>query len=383
MLIELKYNPYHDEQGHFAEGPGGVSSSHIATANTEAQSTINSVILDRSTPDAFTSDSSKVFMDKYAAAAKEVSADELAKSWNDEVKAGNVEARMRVKEATLSKVLDSGEFKNQFETGTSGGGKGTSALAQRAEIENKLFGQPTNDASRPKYGYFALNGEESHMALEQYGGARVHFKQNVLDKATMTDGDSLDQNIAFNKVAVAATPVKNTGGGSFRRDSYIQRYAERGTKSHSTAYSYMEAQYHGKLTVGDISKVVFTGKAPSAALIKKLEKHNIPFSHEPTAKNDSVTVETKQRDKISALEEANKALIQYIEEKYSPDQERDDHGRFGSGGSSTDAHSATFKTPAEAKKYIADMKNSGRRIDFAGSDGQGGIRVDVAAAGPS
>ncbi len=42
---------------------------------------------------------------------------------------------------------------------------------------------------------------------------------------------------------------------------------------------YIEAQVHGGVTVKDFEKVVFHGKAPSPAIIEKLDKYGIAWEH--------------------------------------------------------------------------------------------------------
>lgn len=112
-------------------------------------------------------------------------------------------------EEVLPKIIESGKFKTQFETNTSGGALSTSL---RELTSKNLFGwedRPT-DAGFEKYGYLRAGSFKDEVlsgdyGVSQYGDASITFKKkNLMDRTTLTFGDSLDADGAYGEI----TPTK-------------------------------------------------------------------------------------------------------------------------------------------------------------------------------
>lgn len=138
----------------------------------------------------------------------------------------------------LRSILEDGRFKTRFE--------GYSSLAsfddleKRAETEAKFYGYALDlEASkRPIFGY--LCGQENgaathkHLILDEYGSAAIRLKDEIKARTTFSVGDSLFSEIAPQSFSVEALPEN--------LDEIVP---------------YVEAQYHGGVTVADIAEVVF------------------------------------------------------------------------------------------------------------------------------
>ena len=216
---------------------------------------------------------------------------------------------MRIKASNLEKVLSSGSFKNQFETGKSGGCFNPS---MRKDLENKMFNVPIDgidDADRPVYGMFCPIYDTSSRTVKNYyangagswygdGVTVVLKKKNVINNATMTIGDSLDY-----KGRLVGTEVNNISfAGSFEggfSGSYdgLTKIAKLGLNKSSTQDDvvdvitdvarsedhYFEYQLHGKEThsADNIDCVIIEKMYADERynkLIKKLEKKGIPYT---------------------------------------------------------------------------------------------------------
>lgn len=156
---------------------------------------------------------------------------------------------------------DSKRFKSQFETHTSHGSLDT---RYRAATEERYFAFPKDyDATqRCIYGYFSdnqngiINGKgeippPNHTS--HYGSVTVKIKQDsALKKATVTFHDSLgaDEN-------TAATPAVYPHFTSLKVTSW-QDPLDSKDKSISKSSEYVEAQYHGQLTIDDIESICVT-----------------------------------------------------------------------------------------------------------------------------
>jgi len=163
----------------------------------------------------------------------------------------------------VDKILISGRFKTQFETGTS---EGANDPYGRGETENGYFGFPkygTDEAEnikhlRPIYGYFTevedgiLNKEGTippPRRVYQYGDVAFKVKkEKFLKDATVTFYDSLRDD-----AYVAATPASAPHFTSIQpsTDNYdtLKNMYENHAGFNS---SYVEAQYHNQLTIDDI-----------------------------------------------------------------------------------------------------------------------------------
>jgi hypothetical protein len=197
-----------------------------------------------------------------------------------------MEPWMRIEEHQLLSALKDGEFKNQFQTGSSGGLYSPNA---RRQTEASLWGLPGNTEARarPKYGYLhshpdgilpgtGVDDDES----EQYGWFAIRFRPEVMDQATFTGGDSLDETAWGVYPTVApARPVQphwmaiaETVGDVLAVSSTTELVSRV-----ERTVGYLEAQYHGRLSTGRIAEVIFVhGQVPSPELRNALDGAGIP-----------------------------------------------------------------------------------------------------------
>lgn len=176
-------------------------------------------------------------------------------------------------------IVDGG-FKNLLETGRSGG---SSYKPGRRETGVKTFGHdydiPASDSE--KYGYWGLDDDmESYNDSTAAGYGRIQFKfkkDRVGDRATYTFGDTLDAGrpiagYAGGKPTIeGVTGLDEYGGGKDKLDYILQDY--RAYKNGKMSFSdfhhslsrecedgYVECQYHGPLTIDDVSTITFPKK---------------------------------------------------------------------------------------------------------------------------
>lgn len=219
---------------------------------------------------------------------------------------------MRIRSDDLVKVLNDGYFKNQFETGTSGG-----ALSphHRKRLENEMFGVPMSngknmtDADRPVYGMFCPKYEDNVTPIQDYythgpgswygdGVTVVLKKEAVFQNATMTLGDSLD----YEDGLVGMDPTKIVYGGFYKSGrsagSNLDIVYKLGAKSDSTEQDaknavirfanrsdhYMEYQLHGQQShsADNIERVILSGSPYNSGrfdnLVKELDSRGIPYT---------------------------------------------------------------------------------------------------------
>ena len=195
----------------------------------------------------------------------------------------------------LAKILESGRFKSQFETITSGG---MLDLDERARFENQLMSYAKDIAPelRPVYGMLFHLQDVSKVRLtnpiddsDMYGNVVAFLKPDIKRYATFTGGDSLD-----NEGRVIASPVLSPSVDSVEVSSQVWgrlfgaiKAEEEVTLSHlgysdGVGESYIEAQIHGgHATVDQIDHIVFGRDIPDKRIPKELLKeHNISWSRE-------------------------------------------------------------------------------------------------------
>lgn len=188
-------------------------------------------------------------------------------------------------EEVLPKIIESGKFKTQFETNTSGGVLST---YMRELASENLFGwedRPT-DAGFEKYGYLRAGSFKDEVSLgdvavSQYGDASITFKKkNLMDRTTLTFGDSLDAGGAYGEITPAKVndfDVRHSARGmdrwattdeewqklddnvsDFTKMSNIQKnefLMGNGISDGILSMRYTELQFHGDLTVDDIDTI--------------------------------------------------------------------------------------------------------------------------------
>ena len=181
---------------------------------------------------------------------------------------------MRISIRNLKEITET-HFKNQFETGTSGGFLDEDV---RKKATADLFGLDKEDILSlenedfEKYGYLAdssLKADLTDSDARQYGGVVVRFKkENVMDRTTFTIGDSLAQArdgvIAASRVtnpSIAA--VGDTQIGDMFEGEMGQKTIEelKGTIGNVQQFNkqakvpYVELQFHGDLSMDDVESI--------------------------------------------------------------------------------------------------------------------------------
>lgn len=187
----------------------------------------------------------------------------------------NSEFSMRFKSKNIDSLLESKRFMNQFETGTSGG---TISNKYRKEATKQLFGTGNKKfkaAEREKYGYLGNNNflkdykfnTDYSRGVGQYGDMIIRFNKNIQNRITMTVDNSLGNACSQ---CVIASPVDKVNINCFDRD-YLPEFkdiiknnslstAEDFTKTLDVRY--IELQYHGEVTLNDVSEICFTENVP-------------------------------------------------------------------------------------------------------------------------
>lgn len=195
------------------------------------------------------------------------------------------------------------DFKNQFETNTSGGTLNTS---YRKEATEKLFNIPKKDVDKfkpsdfEKYGYLWDHRENEPIdnALNQYGDVIIVFKKDIKTKTTYFHGDSLgikgSLNQSLNRTAKIGEPnpsyLRNlwrfdADDGSRMKQKVWNDPSRKLSKDYTSinqfiknkAKDYTEAQIHGKLTVDSIDYLEIPKDKLTNSLVKKLKESNIKY----------------------------------------------------------------------------------------------------------
>lgn len=198
----------------------------------------------------------------------------------------NSNFNMRFNSEDIDALIDSGRFKNQFETKTSGG---TLSAEHRRTASKKLFGAETKGVpgkALEKYGYLGYKDIDldylSGDGLGQYGDVVVTFdKKKVADRVTYTVCDSLGPAV---KNQTIAGDVMHPGFAGIKQENVIDLYSnditqdvfKKSINEINEAFDsrYIELQYHGDLTLDDVEQMAFKTK-PSNEVIEQLKKHDI------------------------------------------------------------------------------------------------------------
>lgn len=196
---------------------------------------------------------------------------------------------MRFKSANIDKLIESGKFMNQFETGTSGG---TVNTKYRRQATNQLFGlsgKRLKKSEFEKYGYFGnkdaikdyTHNSTSWGGVGQYGDVIIHFaKDKVANKTTFTVNNSLgpavyqelvaDNPNRPNLVGIDKELLKETV--DMLKTGKIETPEE---ASKALGVRYLEAQYHGDVNLSDVSSMYFTNNTPNEKQIQSLKEFGI------------------------------------------------------------------------------------------------------------
>ena len=217
--------------------------------------------------------------------------------------AENSDLGMRINGDNLMKVLDEGRFKNQFETGTSGGAL---TFGGRRSCENDMFGTPysAEDSDRPVYGMLMpklgpwqsmkdLKALDPDLCGDQafyrsgpgywYGDCTVVLdKDKVKDCTTFLLGDSLDDRFYCGVTRLTdpkAVPTDDRTMGRMIRGDVLHKKGNSLVKDCAEDCGYIEYQLHGKEahSASNIKMVYIGNTSHPNSLIKKLEEHGIPY----------------------------------------------------------------------------------------------------------
>lgn len=197
----------------------------------------------------------------------------------------NSAIRIRVpSQGTLEKILNSGRFKTQFETHSSEGALSPKA---RKEVCNKLFGTETKGMKNDEYEIYGYLGNKSiyedigqPQRVSHYGRyISVELKKDIAKRTTFTIGDSLDPGLNERMVASSMTDIKPVNVRSLEIDDIPQASSKEKVTPNAvvnkTYCSYIEAQYHGGVTLDDIDIIYFYDEKPSQKIIKILKEKGI------------------------------------------------------------------------------------------------------------
>lgn len=157
---------------------------------------------------------------------------------------------IRISSSVIDKILDTGRFKTQFETMTSGGALNTDL---RAKAESLGFGLAEDIApeDRPVYGYIANN--QFDRWLSDYGDLVIELKPSTRKRTTFMMGDSLTPMRDGQGVpAPLDTPGKSAWDGNI---TSLYEVAHGHEEWMMTGMEYVEAQIHGGVRVSDIQAV--------------------------------------------------------------------------------------------------------------------------------
>ncbi|MEZ7645306.1 minor capsid protein [Streptococcus parasanguinis] len=196
---------------------------------------------------------------------------------------------MRFKYANIDKLIESGKFMNQFETGTSGG---TLNTKYRRQATNQLFGlsgKRLKKSEFEKYGYFGnkdaikdyTHNSTSWGGVGQYGDVIIHFaKDKVANKTTFTVNNSLGPAVYQELVADNPNRPNLVGIDKELLKETVDLLKAGNIKtpeeaSKALGVRYLEAQYHGEIGISDISSMYFTNDKPSEKQIQSLKEFGI------------------------------------------------------------------------------------------------------------
>jgi len=255
-----------------------------------------------------------------------VNFEKFAEERNKEVfeKMGIDESDLKIAEDVLQKVFDECEFgmfidpyllfcdggvmdshfKNQFETGTSGGFLSNSVRKRAAKA---LFGCPKDiaDEDREKYGALVSNPSGAGCSAGYgYGSCVVTFKKdNLKGRTTYTLTDSLavaDDSTSYQMAAGSVSVDKVTYGGDAQTGrsviNEIRRMKENPPEGGLQEFTsqvfspYVELQYHGKLTMDDVATVCYKSKF-------ELER-NLSTEQKKTLKDKGIKVGYREGDEF-------------------------------------------------------------------------------------
>jgi hypothetical protein len=192
----------------------------------------------------------------------------------------------KISSGDLVRVLKEGRFKSQFETNTSGGYLNTKT---RGNFEKAVFNHELDIDPKKRVIYGLLSDMKNYdpaLGASGYGETTICFKKSIMNRTTFTWGDSLDVNCCGDRAKLVPSPVNKPSWRSAYFDMDYDHFTYDSqallAKNLSNDYSqnggvnYIEAQYHGGVSVKDIEKVIFRTE-PEEELKNLLEKNKISW----------------------------------------------------------------------------------------------------------
>lgn len=155
------------------------------------------------------------------------------------------ELNMRVPEDAMTEIFSDNEFMNQHQHA-----EGSRGLQRVVDSEAAMLGLPNWETATakdlPKYAYLGPDTEHTNM----YGAIKVHFKDEVKDRATFTVGDSLMTNPLPSEIRNPRwqSAVSGNVSGDVTTIDWDEALL-------NGDLEYMEAQIYGRLTPDDIESV--------------------------------------------------------------------------------------------------------------------------------
>ena len=193
--------------------------------------------------------------------------------------------KMRIDSKVLLNFIlhNGGRFKNQFETGTSGGYLGKGFDNPRAKCETSYWDihKEADGATRPIYGYMysdeAFDGKGPGW-VDGYGDLSITFKPDVKKRTTVGTGDTLNNHFSKGDTDFIVKPVTEIDHTIIGRGKFGSLADPLKAKSlYDLKDEYIEAQIFGPTTVHDIAHVSFAGGIPNSEITKELDKLGIPW----------------------------------------------------------------------------------------------------------
>lgn len=189
------------------------------------------------------------------------------------------EVRIAVDEDTLTKILNEGRFKSQFETRTSAGFYDPTS---RSKIESRLFGyaDDLDPTLRPIYGYVGQPGVRHHSAAA-YGEIDVVLKQSVRPRVTVTMEDSFDTVLAASPIDEVTAEAFDWAGARHsitpdKTGSWKAMFNPDAKTPSPSTFTYVEAQIHEQVTLDDFAEVIFV-EDPLREVAEMLDANGIDW----------------------------------------------------------------------------------------------------------
>jgi len=180
---------------------------------------------------------------------------------------------IQFKSQHLDSFLETGRYRTQFETGTTGG---TLDVKGRTAAEGTGIGYPDDidPKLRPVYGYLDFEADSFGGGVGSYGDITFVMRNDVRRRSTVTVGDSL---YAMQENQLAATPLDDPSIESM--DTLVTplyRYAKRrDVDSLISDVGYIEIQIQGGVRVEDVAFIRDPRRKLSADKIADLEERGI------------------------------------------------------------------------------------------------------------